>query len=647
MNQSQSDTDTDKNKEEDYNTLDFNNYNMEKYSNIIGNNCNINTLSNRIFPENEKMNINFVKEIEIDPDKDLNIGFELGNSTCRIGIINNSQNNIELFQFYDDEDTSIPTIISFKDSNDNILIGREAEEERINNPNYTIFNFVKLIDKNYDEIEEMKELWGFKLYNNPKSKKPYIKGYQKNFRKKIYSMEDILTLFLKNIFDKFFSKFKIKKNKCELLRINFVVAVPNNFNYLQRKILEKIFLTQLFKQNLKFDKKENIYNIGKNNIENIQIKNIKIENSSNLGFLYPFYNQIKINKKIILIYIEGSSVNISLISASYINKITSTKKLKNETNNNIYEIKGIEWTSFGEEDFIDNFESICLSKELKEICYKNPAKLAILRKIFEKAKNEFYKNPQNEVVINSLFNNNDFKMILSRNDYEKSCEKQFNIIINSINQLLKKSKLSENHIDDIIFIGNTTDINIIKQKILKEIINRNKSLYNKLFENNITDFKQKETNPNLIVIGAIIQSYNLFSKEKGNFIFQYKEISPISFGVEDLNKNIVFMIKKGSQLPIKVNKNVKFPKVKEGKEENIIINIYEGDEEFSYKNKLITKAILDTNIFKNEIHGDGYVEVLLQFIINQNFDLRVFILDTKTKKRKIECIINIDITQEK
>ena len=107
------------------------------------------------------------------------------------------------------------------------------------------------------------------------------------------------------------------------------------------------------------------------------------------------------------------------------------------------------------------------------------------------------------------------------------------------------------------------------------------------------------------------------------------------------------MIKKGSQLPIKVNKNVKFPKVKEGKEENIIINIYEGDEEFSYKNKLITKAILDTNIFKNEIHGDGYLEVLLQFIINQNFDLRVFILDNKTKKRKIECIINIDITQEK
>ena len=137
--------------------------------------------------------------------------------------------------------------------------------------------------------------------------------------------------------------------------MNLVVLVPNNFYYLQRKILEKIFLSQLFNRNSKFDEKENIYYLGKNNIQNIQIKNIKIENSSNLGFLYSFHNQIKRNKNVILIYIEGSSINISLISTSYKNKITSTKKLKNDTNNNIYEIKGIEWNSFRKEDFIDNF----------------------------------------------------------------------------------------------------------------------------------------------------------------------------------------------------------------------------------------------------------------------------------------------------
>ena len=646
LNQSQSDYDNDKNKEGAYNTIDFNNYNFETIINNNNYNSN-NTLSNRIFPENEKMNIKIVKEIEIDPEKDLNIGFELGNSICRIGIINKSLYDIELWKPYDTNEINIPTMISFKDRNDNIIIGKEAEEERINNPNYTIFNFVKLIGKNYDEIGGIKELWGYKLYyNDNKKEKPYIKGFYKSTKNKIYYAEDILTLFLKNIFHIFFSKIKTKKSKCDLLKINFVVTVPNNFNYLQRKVIEKIFLTQLFNSNTKNKSKENIYYLGKNNIENIQIKNIKIENSSNLGFLYSYLKQLENNigmnnedskSNVILVYIEGSSVNISLISTSNANKTTfSAKKIKNEESINKYEIKGIKCASFGEEDFTDNFEYLYLSEKLKEECYKNPISLAKLRNSFEKAKNDFDKLNQTEIFIKNLYNNNDFKMILTKNDYEKSCENLFNIIIDLINELLKNVSISDNQIDDIIFIGNTTNINIIKQKLEKVFKNKNKYLYKKLFGNT-----ENKNNSNLIVIGAAIQSYNLFVKEKT--LFKYKEISPISFGIEGIDKKMIFMIKKGSQIPIKVNKNVKFLRIK-GK--SININIYEGEEEYACKNRLITKATIDTINLINEKKDKDYIEILLQFIINQNFDLRVFILDTKTLKRKLECVINIDIIQE-
>ena len=44
------------------------------------------------------------------------------------------------------KEINIPTIISFKD---NILIGKEAEEELIKNPEFTIFNFLRLIGKNW------------------------------------------------------------------------------------------------------------------------------------------------------------------------------------------------------------------------------------------------------------------------------------------------------------------------------------------------------------------------------------------------------------------------------------------------------------------------------------------------------------------
>ena len=645
LNQSQ--CDIDKIKENEYNTIDFNNYNFETYTDMIDNNYN---LSNKIFPENENINIKKVKEIEIDPEKDLNIGFELGNSQCRIGIINKSLNNIELWQPHDTEDINIPTIISFKDKNNNILIGKKAEEEKINNPDYTIFNFVKLIGKYWNEIEGKKELWPFKLIKIKKANRPYVEGYNKNFRIRAYNMDEILTLFLNNIFEMFFSKIKIKTKKCNLLKINFVITVPNNFNYSQRKIVEKIFLTQLFQNNSNKNKNEknNIYYFGKNNIENIQVKNIKIESCSNLGFIYNYKKQLENNtnsnnendkkQNILIINIEGSSMNISLIST-----ILGASPKKNQKLEiiNKYEIKDIKYVSFGEEDFTDNFENLYLDSKQIEECSKYPSSLAQLRQIFEQTKKNLYKKNQNNIFIKNFCAHKEFKINLNKEDFEISCNEHFNKIIELINDSLKQSSISENQLDDIIFIGNTTSINIIKEKLENIFKNKNKSLYKKLIEYKNCENLNDEINTNLIVIGATIQSYNLFSK--GKILYKYKEITPISFGIEEFNNKIYCMIKKGSQLPIKINKLFKFKKTND---EKININIYESEEDFSFKKRLITIANIDYKFIQDNIKEKDYVEIMIQFVLNQNSDLRVFILDSKELKRKMECVINFEIVHD-
>ena len=586
LNQSLSD------KEGAYNTIDLNNYNLETY------NDNYNTFSNRIFPDYNNINIKKVKEIEINSDKEIFIGFELGNSECRLGVINQDLNCVELWipNNNNDDDINIPTKIFFKD--DKITIGKDDTKNKTDD---VIFNFVKMVGKNWNEIEGNKELWGFNLIEN--TKKPFIKINSSRFKNKIYNIEEILTLFLKNIFDLFFAKIKIKEKKCNLLKINFVISVPNYFSYFQRKTIEKIFLTQLFNKNKK--RKENIYYLGKNNIENIQIKNIKIENSSNLGYLYPFIKKNNKNSNVIMIYIEGSSVNISLISAS--NK-GGLKK---------YEIKDIKWTSFGEEDFLDNFENLLLKDDLNKKSYS----LIKLRKVFEDAKKNFTeKNP---------CKNEEFELILNKNDYEISCKEQFDQIVKLIKEILN----SKNQIDNIIFSGNKIDTIIIKEKLEKII--KDKNLNRKLFE-------QKNLNDDLIVIGATIQSLNLFSTEKERIIYKYKEIVPISFGIEGLDKNIIFMIKKGSQIPIKVDKLIKF----EILNEKFNINIYEGDDECAFKDRILTQAVIDVkNLFEDKI-DDNFIEIPIQFTINNKFELRVFILDTKTKKRKFECVINFDFILE-
>jgi molecular chaperone DnaK (HSP70) len=232
-------------------------------------------------------------------------------------------------------------------------------------------------------------------------------------------------------------------------------------------------------------------------------------------------------------------------------------------------------------------------------------------------------------------------MTLNKKDYERACADKFKAIVELIKDLITKTNLSEKEIDDIVFIGNTTNVNIIKQKISKIFKNKNNQLFNKLannkyFENdiNITDYINEE----YIAIGASLQCFNLYSNKLNNY--KYIEITPISFGIEGLNKKMDFVIRKGSFIPEQVKK---FVKISKPVGDCIGINVYEGEEDYVNNNRLISKADINIKNFRNEKKGKDYVEILIQFIINNNFDLSVFILDTKTLRKKLECIINIDI----
>ena len=92
----------------------------------------------------------------IDSNKNLYVRLELGNSECRIGIVNqNNYNNIELFEFDIDNKENrniMPTIISFDIKSTNIKIGNEAENNLLSNPSQTIFNILKIIGKSYKQI---------------------------------------------------------------------------------------------------------------------------------------------------------------------------------------------------------------------------------------------------------------------------------------------------------------------------------------------------------------------------------------------------------------------------------------------------------------------------------------------------------------
>ena len=576
-----------------------------KINNI--NNTNINNKSN--ISNNIKYTYN------LSPNQILCIGLELGNFNCKLGIMNpnpNQKNN--LYTIFD----SIPFILSFNENKDEIEIGQEAFNSFINkNETKIIINIIDLIWKNFDEINK-NEIYFDKINCNEKNK-PYIKINLHNKEKK-YNFEDLFIIYIKRLFQKFFEKIEIKGDDKNILQINLVIAIPDNINYFQRKIIEKIFQTQIFPSyneindissddNSKKNYKLNSVSIHSGSSKGtnkklyggyqIILKDIKIENASSIVHMSFTLEENK-SKNILALIANGNIINISLANI-----------YKEEINNeikDIYEIKRTITLEKGEFNLIYDF----IEKMSKS--YKDDNDMTNLKRNCYKF---FYENNKG----------NDNIVLL--NEFIKSLDSIYKEIISSLQKILQEEKINETNINQIIIEG----------KILqtKSFIN----LISNIFKNNkeiIQDIKNI-TNNNIIK-GTVIQSFNL-SKESPLQIL--KNISPMSFGIDSFGK-MEFIIKKGTKIP---NINNKCVKIKNDKNlKKLPINIYEGENEDVKRNRLISSISIDKIYIKNENIYEDFVELMIQFELDCYLDLKMFVLDTKTLKKRVECLIKIDVIKE-
>ena len=116
-----------------------------------------------------------------------------------------------------------------------------------------------MFGKKYDEIKGMKELWPFKIYKDKNNRPFFLINLGK--KDKIFYVEDLISIYLKKLFKIFFKKIVTQENLADnIININLilVICVPNNFTYIQRKILEKIFEKQIFPSEPN-KKEENFY----------------------------------------------------------------------------------------------------------------------------------------------------------------------------------------------------------------------------------------------------------------------------------------------------------------------------------------------------------------------------------------------------
>ena len=207
------------------------------------------------------------------------IAIDLGTSYFRIAVFQN--NKLEIIP-NDKRQKATPSYISFTSSNE--LIGEEALNGINNNLKNTLYDFKKLICRNFNDNEFKEDIkcLPFNIIKDPLYDTPLFQ-IKCEKRKGNFSPEEIYSIILK----------KIKQTASKYLGKEVeeaLITVPSNLNSFQRKA---------------------IIDAGK--IAGLNILRI-LTDSSSASFYFCFKNLSKLEKNILVFDLGGGSLDIALTS---------------------------------------------------------------------------------------------------------------------------------------------------------------------------------------------------------------------------------------------------------------------------------------------------------------------------------------------
>jgi len=449
--------------------------------------------------------------------KGVAIGIDLGATTSRIGIW--EENHVKLIE-NELGKRKTPSYVSI--NNEEHLVGDLALNNIEINPENTIFNIKRIMGSQFND-EDMNH-WSFKIVDkngNPYvQERPYIQINYKNEVKQL-TTEEITSMILSKM--KEVAEYYLNENDLDQTITDIVVTVPSYFNKNQRQAM---------------------IDAGK-----IVDLNVNIINESTAAALaYGFKNKIKNKENILLINFGGCSYEVllfSIVNEEYILKAVSGDS----------HLGGEDITN----NLVDHFIRIINEKYKKDISNDLQAKYR-LRKACEDVKCKLSSIKEKCIKISNLFDGITFEEIITRDDFEKLNSNLFNRLINPLKNINNYLKLNKLDISDIILVGGSSRIPIVRNTILS------------YFDRNEI---KKNINPDeAIVTGAVIQA-SILSKEsqKIKSIKILDDNLEYLFNLSDINNEIRNLSEKDIIEMNKVLKNYNNDSEKENERKNSMNNL--------------------------------------------------------------------------
>lgn len=324
-------------------------------------------------------------------------------------------------------------------------------------------------------------------------------------------------------------------------------------------------------------------------------------------------------KKILVFDLGGGTLDVTCL------------KIIKDDENPTFEILGHSGnTLLGGDDFDDILVKYCLQafkKEFKiDINNRNKEDLKARKRLkiaCERAKRILSLQPETRISIESLYNDNDLLLAITRAKFEDLCREKFKEMVKPIEDALKFSGLNKKDIDEIVFVGGSTRIPKVEEMI-KEFFGGDKKIC-------------KSINPDEVVAyGATLQAAISMNVEAVSDVL-INDVCSHSLGIAVVrnNKNDIFdkLIENGTNIPYEFENEYT---TLYDNQTSVLIQIFEGEKKFCRNNRLLGKFYLN-NITKAK---KGVPKIKVKFDIDEDSILHVTAKETisgSTNSIDIKC----------